>query len=85
LGKCPQLIDKPEHKSKITAFKNALRQQQLKYFDSGLLPEVMRLRRATEPDLTLFELVHNRGPSGRIRLQTPPCGLRSFQLGAPLL
>ena len=53
------LIDKPEHKSKISAFKKALRQQQLKYFDSGLLPEDMRLHRATEHDLTLTELVRN--------------------------
>ena len=53
------LIDTPEHKSKITAFKKALREQQLEYFDSGLLPEEMRFRRATEHDLTLYELVRN--------------------------
>ena len=53
------LIDQPEHLEKIEALQQALRQQQLMYYDSGLLPEDMRHRRAAEHQLTLYELVRD--------------------------
>ena len=40
------LIDKAEHQAKIAELKKALRQKQLALYDSGLLPEKMRERRA---------------------------------------
>ena len=54
------LISRPEHQEKIAEMKQALRQRQLKLFDSGLLPEKMRERRAAENNLTIYELVRNR-------------------------
>ena len=53
------LSDQAEHQEKITSLKQALRQQQLKYYDSGLIPEDMRNRRATKHGLTLYELVRD--------------------------
>jgi hypothetical protein len=53
------LIDRPEHREKIASLQQALRQQQLQCFDSGLLPEDMRNRRAAEHQLTLYELVRD--------------------------
>ena len=37
-------IDDPLHQTKIKELKKELRRQQLKYFDSGLMPEEMRNR-----------------------------------------
>jgi arylsulfatase A-like enzyme len=53
------LIDRPEHQETITSLQQALRQQQLEFYDSGLLPEDMRNRRAAEHQITLYELVRN--------------------------
>lgn len=54
------LISDPEHQSKIAELKIALRKQQLELFDSGLLPEKMRERRAAENNLTIYEMVRNK-------------------------
>ncbi|MFZ9933647.1 MAG: sulfatase-like hydrolase/transferase [Chthoniobacterales bacterium] len=53
------LIDHPEHQEKVAVLKQALREQQMKYFDSGLLPEDMRNRRAEANGLTLYEMVRD--------------------------
>lgn len=54
------LIDRPEHQAKIAAFRDALRAKQLEVFDSGLLPEKMRERRAEQNGLTIYDLVRDR-------------------------
>ena len=53
------LIDSPEHQTKITELKNALRAKQLELRDSGLLPEKMRERRAAANGITIYEMVRN--------------------------
>jgi hypothetical protein len=53
------LIDDPKHSKKINELRNALRATQLKLYDSGLLPEVMRLRRAEENKMTIYEMVRD--------------------------
>ena len=53
------LIDEAEHQEKITALKTALRNRQLALFDSGLLPEGMRVRRAEENQITIYEMVRD--------------------------
>jgi N-sulfoglucosamine sulfohydrolase len=53
------LIDAPQHRKKITELKIALRKRQLELFDSGLLPEEMRVRRAKENKLTLYAMVRD--------------------------
>jgi len=53
------LIAKPEHQAKIAELKEALRQKQLELFDSGLLPESMRVRRAREHGVTIYEMVRD--------------------------
>ena len=53
------LIDAPEHQEKIAGLKTALRKKQLELRDSGLLPEQMRVRRAAEHNLTIYEMVRN--------------------------
>ncbi|NIQ09790.1 MAG: sulfatase-like hydrolase/transferase [Gammaproteobacteria bacterium] len=53
------LIDRPEHQEKIADLKRELRRQQLKFHDSGLLPEDMRNRRAEANGLTLYEMVRD--------------------------
>lgn len=55
------LVDDPQHQSKVAELKAALQKKQLELFDSGLLPEGMRLRRAKENGLTIYEMV--RDPS----------------------
>ena len=54
------LIDKAEHQQKISELKQALRKQQLKLFDSGLLPEHMRMRRAEANKMTIYEMVRDK-------------------------
>ena len=54
------LIDLPEHQQKITELKQALRQRQLELYDSGLLPEKMRERRAAANNMTIYEMVRNK-------------------------
>ncbi|PHQ36149.1 sulfatase-like hydrolase/transferase [Rhodopirellula bahusiensis] len=53
------LIDQPEHQQKIAELRSAMRQKQLELFDSGLLPEQMRMRRAKEHDITIYEMVRD--------------------------
>jgi arylsulfatase A-like enzyme len=53
------LIDKEDHQEKIAELKKALREQQLELYDSGLLPEQMRVRRAEENGVTIYEMIRN--------------------------
>ena len=54
------LINEKEHQEKIAELKKALRKKQLELFDSGLLPEQMRVRRAAENNMTIYEMVRNK-------------------------
>ncbi|MBL6838007.1 MAG: sulfatase-like hydrolase/transferase [Puniceicoccaceae bacterium] len=54
------LIDKKDNQKKIAELKSAMRKKQLELFDSGLLPEEMRMRRAKENELTIYEMVRNK-------------------------
>lgn len=53
------LIDSRKHSNKIAELKTALRKRQLELFDSGLLPEGMRVRRAEVNDLTIYDMVRD--------------------------
>ncbi|MDB4484559.1 HEAT repeat domain-containing protein, partial [bacterium] len=53
------LIDASEHQAKIAELKQALRKEQLRIYDSGLLPEQMRLRRAEAHQMTIYEMVRD--------------------------
>jgi N-sulfoglucosamine sulfohydrolase len=53
------LIDASAHRKKIAELKTALRKKQMELFDSGLLPEEMRVRRAKENNLTIYEMVRD--------------------------
>jgi arylsulfatase A-like enzyme len=53
------LIDDPAHKEKVAQLRSAMRQKQLELFDSGLLPEQMRMRRAKENGMTIYEMVRD--------------------------
>jgi arylsulfatase A-like enzyme len=53
------LIDDPGHKARIAELKQAMRKKQLELFDSGLLPENMRLRRAQDNGMTIYEMVRD--------------------------
>ncbi len=53
------LIDDPKHQAKIAEMKQAMRKKQLELFDSGLLPESMRMRRAQQHDITIYEMVRD--------------------------
>ncbi len=54
------LIDEPQHQQKIAEMKRVLRQRQLELYDSGLLPEKMRERRAAANNMTIYEMVRDR-------------------------
>lgn len=54
------LINDPKHQARIADLKAALRKKQLELFDSGLLPEGMRTRRAKENGMTIYEMVRNK-------------------------
>ena len=54
------LIDKAQHQAKIAEMKKELRKRQLELFDSGLLPEKMRERRAAANNMTIYEMVRNK-------------------------
>jgi len=54
------LIADPQHQAKIKELKQAMRKKQLELRDSGLLPEQMRMRRAKENDMTIYEMVRNK-------------------------
>jgi len=53
------LIDDPLHQAKIKELKKELRRQQLKYFDSGLIPEAMRGRLVKEQNTTVYAFVRD--------------------------
>ena len=53
------LIDAPEHAAKIAELKTELRRQQLELYDSGLLPEKMRERRAAKNNMTIYEMIRD--------------------------
>ena len=53
------LINNPASQKKIAELRAALRKRQLELFDSGLLPEAMRVRRAEENGLTIYEMVRD--------------------------
>jgi N-sulfoglucosamine sulfohydrolase len=52
-------IDDPLHQTKIKELKKELRRQQLKYFDSGLMPEEMRSRIVKEKQTTVYAFVRD--------------------------
>ena len=52
-------IDDPLHQTKIKELKKELRRQQLKYFDSGLMPEEMRNRLIKEKNTTVYAFVRD--------------------------
>ena len=52
-------IEDPLHQTKIKELKKELRRQQLKYFDSGLMPEEMRNRITKEKNLTIYAFVRD--------------------------
>jgi len=52
-------IDDPLHQTKIKELKKELRRQQLKYFDSGLIPEDMRNRMIKEKKTTVYAFVRD--------------------------
>lgn len=54
------LIDDASHKAQIVELKAALRKKQLELFDSGLLPEKMRERRAAANELTIYDMVRDK-------------------------
>ena len=53
------LIDDPKHQKMIAELKAAMRKKQLELFDSGLLPEEMRMQRAKENNMTIYEMVRD--------------------------
>jgi len=53
------LIDAPKYQKRIVRMKRAMRKKQLELYDSGLLPESMRQRRAREHNLTIYEMVRD--------------------------
>ena len=53
------LIDDSKHAAKIAELKAAMRKKQLELFDSGLLPEAMRVRRAAENNLTIYHMIRD--------------------------
>ncbi|MCP4788311.1 MAG: sulfatase-like hydrolase/transferase [Fuerstiella sp.] len=53
------LIESEEHQEKIAKLRQALRTKQLALFDSGLLPERMRERRAAANNITIYEMVRD--------------------------
>ena len=54
------LIDAPHHQQRIATLKQALRKKQLELFDSGLLPEKMRERRAAANNMTIYAMVRDK-------------------------
>lgn len=54
------LIRAPQHQAKIQELKLELRRRQLELFDSGLLPEKMRERRAAANNMTIYDMVRDK-------------------------
>ena len=53
------LIEDPQYAQRVDVMRQALREWQLKIHDSGLIPEEELYRRATENNLTIYDLVRN--------------------------
>ncbi|MEL6105057.1 MAG: sulfatase-like hydrolase/transferase [Planctomycetota bacterium] len=53
------LIDDPAHQVKIAELKAALRKKQLELYDTGLLPEKMRERRAAANGVTIYQMARD--------------------------
>jgi len=53
------LIDAPEHQARIGDMRKAMRRMQLELYDSGLMPESMRVRLAAKHGVTIYELVRD--------------------------
>ena len=53
------LINDRKQQKRIARMKQAMRKKQLELYDSGLLPESMRERRAKQHNLTIYEMVRN--------------------------
>ena len=53
------LIGDAAHQKKIAELKLAMRKMQLELFDSGLLPESMRMLRAKQNNMTIYEMVRH--------------------------
>lgn len=53
------LINEPQYQKRIARMRQALRRMQLQLYDSGLLPESMRKRRARQHNLTIYEMVRD--------------------------
>jgi hypothetical protein len=53
------LIDAPEHRGRIERMRRAMREMQLELYDSGLLPESTRMRRARAHGVTIYEMVRD--------------------------
>jgi len=53
------LINDPKHQEKIAELKKAMRKKQLELFDSGIIPENMRLRRAEANNMTIYEMIRD--------------------------
>ncbi len=53
------LADDPAHAGVLERMRGALRERQLRHFDSGLLPETEMVRRAAQHDQTIYEMVRD--------------------------
>ncbi len=53
------LIDDPKYQDRIAEMRQAMRQKQLELHDSGLLPESMRMQRAAQHEITIYEMVRD--------------------------
>jgi N-sulfoglucosamine sulfohydrolase len=53
------LIENDKYAEKITAMREALRDWQLKIYDSALLPEAEMVKRAQDNGITIYEMVRN--------------------------
>ncbi|NQU23138.1 MAG: sulfatase [Candidatus Nealsonbacteria bacterium] len=53
------LIDNATHQKRIAELKAAMRKKQLELYDSGLLPESMRVQRASQHNVTIYEMVRD--------------------------
>jgi arylsulfatase A-like enzyme len=53
------LADQPEHKATLENMRAALREWQLNIHDTGLLPEVERVRRAGDHNTTIYQMVRD--------------------------
>ncbi|MDF7801566.1 sulfatase [Pontiellaceae bacterium B1224] len=53
------LIENPEYAQVSEELRKGLRQQQIKFYDSGLIPESEMVKRAAENNLTIYDMVRD--------------------------